>query len=133
MEQDEHHFVFTLGGRRFGLPASRVEEVIEGAAVTPVPGAPAALRGLLNHRGRIVACTDLRGLPELHEAGPPPGGGPRVGIVATTARGSVCVEADGVEGVLDAVEAGRAGPLLPLDLEGAGEAAGIFVETSRGS
>ncbi len=51
----------------FGLPIKDVHEVFSAVQVTPVPLAPASVRGLLNLRGRVVTAMCLRtllGMPE---------------------------------------------------------------------
>jgi purine-binding chemotaxis protein CheW len=52
--------VFELEGRRFGLPADRVREVVRAAALTPIPGAPPVVEGLLDLRGEVLPVLDLR-------------------------------------------------------------------------
>jgi purine-binding chemotaxis protein CheW len=52
--------VFEAGGQRYGLPAADVREVLRAAALTPLPGAPAVIEGVLNVRGAIVTVLDLR-------------------------------------------------------------------------
>jgi purine-binding chemotaxis protein CheW len=57
-----------LNKQRFGIPVDRVLEVLRAQAITPVPGAPETVRGLLNLRGQIVSAVDLRRclrLPDL--------------------------------------------------------------------
>lgn len=48
-----------LGGEVFALPAALVREILDVAPVTPVPTAPAFVRGLINVRGRVVPLVDL--------------------------------------------------------------------------
>jgi purine-binding chemotaxis protein CheW len=45
---------------RFALLASDVREVLRAAAISPLPGAPPAVAGLLNVRGALLAVYDLR-------------------------------------------------------------------------
>lgn len=45
---------------RYAVPARDVEEVVRAAAVTPVPGAPAVILGLLDLRGAPVPVLDAR-------------------------------------------------------------------------
>src|ERR1041385_7400842 len=55
-----------FGGERFALPVAAVERVLPAAAISPLPGAPRAIVGMLNLRGQPVAVLDLRqclGLP----------------------------------------------------------------------
>lgn len=51
---------FVVAGRAFAVEASAVQEVFRGTVTTPVPRGPAAIRGLLNLRGRIVPAIDMR-------------------------------------------------------------------------
>jgi purine-binding chemotaxis protein CheW len=53
--------VFELDGRRFGLPAADVGELLRAVAVVPLPRAPAVVRGVINLRGRVVPVLDVRG------------------------------------------------------------------------
>ena len=52
--------VFTLGGGEYAIPTGEVGEVLRMVAVTPLPGAPAWLSGIVNLRGRVVPVIDLR-------------------------------------------------------------------------
>lgn len=61
---------FRLDGRLYGVPVDRVQEVLRSAAVTPVPLAPPAVRGLINLRGEIVTVVDLRQPLQLPQAEP---------------------------------------------------------------
>jgi purine-binding chemotaxis protein CheW len=45
---------------RYGVRAADVEEIVRAAAVTPLPGAPAVILGLLNLRGAPVPVLDAR-------------------------------------------------------------------------
>ncbi|HEV3465113.1 MAG TPA: chemotaxis protein CheW, partial [Actinomycetota bacterium] len=52
--------------REYALPLGCVVEVVRMAALTPAPGAPGHVLGLLDLRGRVVPVMDLRarlGLP----------------------------------------------------------------------
>lgn len=58
--------VFKLDLLRLGVPVAVVERVEHACEVTPLPGAPAAVLGVVNLRGRVAAVIDLRrrlGLP----------------------------------------------------------------------
>jgi purine-binding chemotaxis protein CheW len=52
--------VFEAGGQPYALPAPDVREVLRAAALTPLPGAPLVIEGVLNVRGVIVPVLDLR-------------------------------------------------------------------------
>lgn len=58
--------VFKLDSLRLGVPLAAVERVEHACEVTPLPGAPAAVPGVVNLQGRVAAVIDLRrrlGLP----------------------------------------------------------------------
>lgn len=58
---------FRLDGQLFGFEIERVREILQMVEITPVPDAPAHVRGAINVRGRVVPILDLRmilGMPE---------------------------------------------------------------------
>jgi purine-binding chemotaxis protein CheW len=55
-----HLVSFGLAGECYGVPIESVQEIIRATGVTPVPGAPAQVRGVINLRGRIIPVVDLR-------------------------------------------------------------------------
>lgn len=67
-----HHLVtFNLGKEEYGVNIGSVQEIIRATDITPVPGAPRHVRGVINLRGKIIPVVDLRkrfGLPDA-EAG----------------------------------------------------------------
>lgn len=50
---------FHLAGRAFALPVTHVRGVHRAGHITPLPGSPAAVRGLTNLRGRVIPVIDL--------------------------------------------------------------------------
>jgi purine-binding chemotaxis protein CheW len=65
-ERPESWVTFALRGEIYALPVSHVQEILRIATITRVPHAPAAVRGITNLRGRVLAVVDLRvrlGLP----------------------------------------------------------------------
>lgn len=60
---------FDVAGQRFGIDTARVQEVVRVAGVTPVPGAPADVHGLLSLRGMIVLAVDTARRLALHDPG----------------------------------------------------------------
>jgi purine-binding chemotaxis protein CheW len=57
---------FHLGAEVYGLPLDRLREVARVSHLRRVPGAPAAVAGLVNLRGEILCALDMRailGLP----------------------------------------------------------------------
>lgn len=63
-----HLVTFNLLKEEFGVEISSVQEIIRAIDITPVPGAPSHVRGVINLRGKIIPVVDLRrrfSLPEL--------------------------------------------------------------------
>jgi len=59
-----------LAGQLLGIPVLQVHDVLKAQNMTAVPVAPHWIAGLINLRGRIVTCIDLRarlGLPPASE------------------------------------------------------------------
>jgi purine-binding chemotaxis protein CheW len=57
---DVEVLIFECAGIQFGLPASRVSEVVRAVAVTPAPQTLASLLGVINLRGQLVAVLNTR-------------------------------------------------------------------------
>jgi purine-binding chemotaxis protein CheW len=56
-----HHLVtFKLGVEEYGVEIGSVQEIIRAADITPVPGAPIHIRGVINLRGKIIPVVDMR-------------------------------------------------------------------------
>jgi purine-binding chemotaxis protein CheW len=53
---------FHVGELLLGIEVARIQEVLRGTKVTPVPKTPPAVSGLINLRGQIVTAVDLRTL-----------------------------------------------------------------------
>ena len=50
-----HHLVtFNLGKEEYGVDIGSVQEIIRATDITPVPGAPVHVRGVINLRGKII-------------------------------------------------------------------------------
>lgn len=59
---------FWLGDLWCGIEVARVQEVLRGQVLAPVPCAPLGVVGLLNLRGQVLAAIDVRermGLPAV--------------------------------------------------------------------
>lgn len=64
--------LFTVGEQRCALGLSAVERVVRAVAVTPLPGAPSFVAGIISVHGAVLPVLDLRqrlGLP-ARELGP---------------------------------------------------------------
>ena len=60
-EDEAQSFVtFRVADHLFGVPVTRVQDILTPHAIAPVPGGPREVRGLINLRGRIVTVVDLR-------------------------------------------------------------------------
>jgi purine-binding chemotaxis protein CheW len=55
----ERTLLFRAGARTFGCSLDAVREIIPQRRATRLPGAPAAVQGLINLRGTIVTVVDL--------------------------------------------------------------------------
>lgn len=63
----DSYLLFRLGDEIYGIPGNTVREVMRWHPPTPVPGAPAALPGIISQRGvvmPVVYVHTLLGLPE---------------------------------------------------------------------
>lgn len=73
MTQDASHsqeyVTLRLDGQLLGIPVLQVHDVLKAQNMTPVPIAPDWIAGLINLRGRIVTCVDLRARLGLPPAG----------------------------------------------------------------
>lgn len=75
LRADESHDVPTesllvvrAGERLFALPLDRVQEVVPARPLTPIPGAGAAVSGMVNVRGRVLPVVDLAAALHLDSA-----------------------------------------------------------------
>jgi purine-binding chemotaxis protein CheW len=64
------HVIFRCRGQAFALPLGEVQVVVVPSAFTRVPRAPAAVRGVMNLRGRVVTAIDFAELLALPKGGP---------------------------------------------------------------
>ncbi len=84
--------VVRVGGSRWFIPVAGVIEVLRDAVIVRVPGAIPAVRGMVNHRGRIITVVDPTRALEL------PGEGAEAGevVVVEVAGRRFAVAVDGV-------------------------------------
>jgi purine-binding chemotaxis protein CheW len=67
-EQIYHLVTFTVANEEYGVEIANVQEIIRATDITPVPGAPVHVKGVINLRGKIIPVVELRrrfGLPEV--------------------------------------------------------------------
>lgn len=125
---DSRWCAFAVGHLECALPAGDIEEVVRRAAVTPVPLAEPAVRGLAQIRGRVMPVIDLRrclGLPDRE-----PGAEP-MHVIARTGDGPLGLEVDRIFEVIDAGAAELLPPPDSLPPEVRGLIAGTWVGPQR--
>ena len=106
-EQSREVLVFVLGGEEYAVDILKVQEIRGYEKVTPIPAAPAYLKGVVNLRGVIVPVIDMRikfGLAE------PKYDSFTVVIILRVAGRVIGVVVDGVSDVV---------PLAPGDIKAA--------------
>ncbi len=59
---------FTLGAEEYGIEILKVQEIKGYTAFTPIPNAPAYIKGVINLRGTVVPVVDLRTKFAMSEA-----------------------------------------------------------------
>jgi purine-binding chemotaxis protein CheW len=87
---------FWLGGRCFGLDIRWVGEVVALDAITRVPDARPAVRGLFNLRGEPVVVLDIAAVLDLGDAQP----SGKVGLVLRGAGLTAVTQVDRVESIV---------------------------------
>ncbi|MBI3889992.1 MAG: chemotaxis protein CheW [Candidatus Wallbacteria bacterium] len=91
------HLLFRAGGETFAVPLTSALELLATPRVTAVPGAPAAVSGIVNVRGTIVDVVRLAPLLGLADS---PDGAPERRVLLCEAEGSVFgLEVDSVIGI----------------------------------
>jgi purine-binding chemotaxis protein CheW len=64
--------VFEIGGRRYGLPANEVRELLRAVTIVGLPLAPSFVEGIINLRGAVVPVVDIRARLRLPAKAPEP-------------------------------------------------------------
>ncbi len=91
--------VVGIAGESYAVPMSDVREVVTGPLLTPLPGAPDAVAGLLNVRGEVIPVVDGHALVgAVRHAG---GHDRRSAVVVDTRLGAVAIVFDGVAGTAE--------------------------------
>ena len=62
------HVRVRAGGEQYALPVEGVRQITKRERITPVPGAPAAVLGVWNLRGDVIAAVDLASLLGLERS-----------------------------------------------------------------
>jgi purine-binding chemotaxis protein CheW len=89
--------VFSLGEQQFALSVNQVTTVVPRATLTPLPGAPTDLIGLLRLRGALCPVIDIRARLGLAVAVPHIG---ECIVVMSSASAQVGLLVDGIVGVV---------------------------------
>jgi purine-binding chemotaxis protein CheW len=84
--------VFWLADEQYAIETRQIDEVLSLRDLTPLPGTPAFVRGVLNRRGTILAVFDIKrllGLPEhgltdLHQVAVVSGNDMTIGLLVDT-------------------------------------------------
>ena len=98
---------FDLDGQRYGFPAESVVQVVQMVAISPLPGAPEIVEGVVNVRGTIVPVFDLRARFALPPRPIDPG--QHLVILGTGSR-TVGVRVDAAEDFISIADAEITGP-----------------------
>src|SRR3546814_16613872 len=77
------YLTFAIAGQDYGAAILAVREIRGWTAETPLPNAPAGVRGIINLRGQVVPIFDLR--VRLGAAATPPTATPVVIVVEAAA------------------------------------------------
>jgi purine-binding chemotaxis protein CheW len=88
--------VFAIGGASYAVPLEATERALHMVAVSPLPGAPPILAGVINLHGSVVPVVDLR--RRLGSAAPAYGLGAHL-LLVTSARRRLALSTDQVLGV----------------------------------
>jgi purine-binding chemotaxis protein CheW len=129
---------FVLGGERYGIETSWVREVYPLRDLTPLPGTPAFLPGIVNVRGQILPVVDLKaffdlpdkGLTDLnkiiivHTGGPHFSDAMQLGILADAVVGVRALQAAALQRELPHLDGVRAAYLRGIAHETDSEKAG---------
>lgn len=112
MEAERSLVIFSLGHQRFALALGSVQRSIRVVAITPLPEAPAIVRGVIDLAGAIIPVIDMRARFDL-----PPR---KVSlsdhlIIATAGSRTVALLVDDTNGVVEASAENyaRPGEILP--------------------
>src|SRR6266849_6630973 len=101
MAQPQQFCTFYLENYLFGIELLKVQEVLQPLALTEVPLAPIAVRGLMNLRGQIIIAVDLRRQLELPERA---GDKAPMNVVVRTAEDAVSLLVDEIGDVVEVTE-----------------------------
>src|SRR3546814_14600984 len=110
------YLTFAIAGQDYGAAILAVREIRGWTAETPLPNAPAGVRGIINLRGQVVPIFDLR--VRLGAAATPPTA-THVVIVVEAAAGQFGLLVDSVSDILTPDDA-ELQPVPPAATDGNG-------------
>lgn len=90
--QEVELLVIEVGGRAVAVPAATIAEILEPLPVTPLPGTPPEIEGVVRIRERVAPLCDLRRRLETPHAG----GASQLLRLRTHGRGAMVVRVDRV-------------------------------------
>jgi chemotaxis signal transduction protein/chemotaxis regulatin CheY-phosphate phosphatase CheZ len=91
---------FRLQSGEYGIPITKIREIVNLPLVTSLPQSPAYLRGVTNLRGNVIPLVNLKKLINIPET---EGGGTKV-IVIVNGKLTFGILVDGITGVLSVDE-----------------------------
>lgn len=102
-DDDSRYVTFLLDGQRYALALAAVQRILLAVEITPLPGAPSIVLGVVDMAGRIIPVLNLRrrlGLQE-REVGPDD-----QLLIAQTSRRAVALVVDEARDVIGCASAG---------------------------
>jgi len=111
---------FTIAGDEYGIDVGSVLGVNPLMDITPLPGAPGHVRGIVNVRGRVMPVV---GLSERFGVGESEDGSKRRIVVTRTGNGLAGIVVDAVTRVVSTTDDDIAPP--PVDVIGTGYLSGV--------
>jgi len=98
MNRLNHLVLVTLDEQRYALHLHTVTRVVRTVEITPLPKAPEIVRGVVNVQGQVIPVVNVRKRFRLPEREPELSDQL---IIANTARRSIALEVDAVDGVIE--------------------------------
>ncbi len=92
----QQYIGFRLNTGEYGIPITKVREIISLPEITRIPQSPSYLRGITNLRGSVIPVVDLKSLISVPDSG---AGGTKI-IVIASGRITFGLLVDGISGVV---------------------------------
>lgn len=107
--------IFSLADEWYAVRVDEVREIGGGYAITPLPGVPDFIRGVMNIRGEIVSVTDIGLLMRVGDAHAESSGSEASTIVVATDECVSALLVDEVSDIVDVPTASIEPPLAAVD------------------